>query len=120
MTISFYEFINQIFQSPMLFITSILILCIIFVNGFTDAPNSIATCICTRSLSPKKAIIMAAVFDFLGALIMTIFNANVAYTIFNMVDFGENARKCSNCIISCNDFNSHLGNSCMAFWDSNK
>ena len=35
---------------------------------------------------------MAAVFDFLGALIMTIFNANVAQTIFNMVDFGENAK----------------------------
>ena len=76
-------------SSPMLFISALLTLSVIFVNGWTDAPNAIATCITTRCLSTRKAIIMSAVFNFLGVLIMTHINASVASTISNMVDFGS-------------------------------
>ncbi|MBO5139321.1 MAG: inorganic phosphate transporter, partial [Peptococcaceae bacterium] len=55
---------------------------------WTDAPNAIATCVSTRAISVRKAIIMAAIFNFLGVLIMTSVNASVAFTIYNMVDFG--------------------------------
>ena len=37
------------------------------VNGFNDAANAIATVIGTRALSPRKAIMMAAVFNMAGA-----------------------------------------------------
>jgi PiT family inorganic phosphate transporter len=37
------------------------------VNGFNDAANAIATVIGTRTLSPRTAIIMAAVFNLAGA-----------------------------------------------------
>ncbi len=37
------------------------------VNGFNDAANAIATVIGTRTLSPRAAIIMAALFNFAGA-----------------------------------------------------
>lgn len=40
-----------------------------FVNGWTDAPNSIATCVSTRALSPLRAVFMAAVFNLLGVLL---------------------------------------------------
>lgn len=73
----------------MMLISAFLTLCVIFVNGWTDAPNAIATCITTRCLSTRKAIVMAAVFNFLGVLIMTHINASVASTISNMVDFGS-------------------------------
>ena len=69
-------------------VTTILTLAVIMVNGWTDAPNAIATCVSTRSMSPKAAILMAAFFNFLGVLVMTLFNAKVAQTIYNMVDFG--------------------------------
>ena len=72
----------------MLMITMLLTLGVIFVNGWTDAPNAIATCVSTQSLSPRAAILMAAVFNFLGVLVMTLVNASVAATIYNMVDFG--------------------------------
>jgi PiT family inorganic phosphate transporter len=36
-------------------------------NGFNDAANAIATVIGTRTLSPRAAIGMAAIFEFLGA-----------------------------------------------------
>lgn len=71
--------------------TVILTLGVILVNGWTDAPNAIATCVSTRSMKPSSAIIMAAVFNFLGVFLMTLINTSVAETIFNMVDFGEQA-----------------------------
>ena len=64
---------------------------VIFVNGWTDAPNAIATAVSTRVLRPHTAILMSAVFNFLGALLMTYVNANVAVTIFNLVNFGDAA-----------------------------
>lgn len=87
MTILFGDFIHQIINNPALLITVVLTLGVILVNGWTDAPNAIATCVSTRSMDPKKAIIMAAIFNFLGVFVMTAFNATVAQTIYNMVDF---------------------------------
>lgn len=45
----------------------LLILWAEFVNGWTDAPNSIATVVTTRVLSPKRAILMATSLNILGA-----------------------------------------------------
>lgn len=92
MTISFSEFLNQLLHNLPLLITVILTLGVILVNGWTDAPNAIATCVSTRSMSPRSAILMAAVFNFLGVFIMTTINANVAQTIYNMVDFGSDSK----------------------------
>ncbi|SDN13810.1 inorganic phosphate transporter [Acetanaerobacterium elongatum] len=87
MTISLGEFVSQLLTNPALLITVLLTLGVILVNGWTDAPNAIATCISTRSMNPGAAILMAAVFNFLGVLFMTMVNAKVAQTIYNMVDF---------------------------------
>ena len=38
-----------------------------FTNGLNDAANAIATAIGTRALSPKAAVILAALFNFAGA-----------------------------------------------------
>jgi len=89
MAITFGEFISNFFSSPSFFIITLLISGVILVNGWTDAPNAIATCVSTRALSVKKSIIMAAIFNFLGVLVMTVINSTVAQTIYNMVDFGQ-------------------------------
>jgi PiT family inorganic phosphate transporter len=86
MSISLAEFLNQL-TNPAFFITTLLTLGVILVNGWTDAPNAIATCVSTRSMDVRKAIFMAAVFNFFGVLLMTMVNATVAQTIYNMVDF---------------------------------
>ena len=80
-------------QYPALILTSILTLAVILVNGWTDAPNAIATCVSTRAMRPRPAIIMAAIFNFLGVLVMTLINKKVAETIYNMVDFSGNAHE---------------------------
>ena len=85
---SILVFWNQMTANPLLFIAVTLTLGVILVNGWTDAPNAIATCVVTRCMPPKAAILMAAVFNFLGVFIMTLVNATVAETITKMVDFG--------------------------------
>ncbi|MFC2022757.1 anion permease [Chloroflexota bacterium] len=46
----------------------LLVLAAEFVNGWTDAPNAIATVVSTRVLSPSKAVLMAGVLNIAGAL----------------------------------------------------
>ena len=74
-------------MSLSLFIVVVLMLGVIFVNGWTDAPNAIATAVSTRVMRPEAAVRMAVVFNFLGALAMTLINAKVAATISNIVEF---------------------------------
>ena len=88
MDVSFSYFLNAMASSPVLLITVLLTMGVIFVNGWTDAPNAIATCITTRCMRPRPAILLSAVFNFLGVLVMTQINSSVASTISNMVDFG--------------------------------
>ena len=62
-----------------------------YINGFHDAANSIATVVSTRVLSPGKAVVWAAVFNFIAAFG---FGTAVANTIgagmidINIVTFG--------------------------------
>ncbi|HEX5773380.1 MAG TPA: inorganic phosphate transporter [Geomobilimonas sp.] len=42
-----------------------------YINGFHDTANAIATCVSTRAMSVKWAIIMAAGLNFAGAMIST-------------------------------------------------
>lgn len=89
MELTFVNFWQDIISNPMLFITVLLTLGVIFVNGWTDAPNAIATCVATRCMPVRAAIMMSAVFNFLGVFVMTQINSSVASTISNMVDFGN-------------------------------
>jgi PiT family inorganic phosphate transporter len=95
MSVDFGQFLSMLTTNPLLPVTVLLTLSVILVNGWTDAPNAIATCVSTRAISPKAAIIMAAIFNFLGVLVMTMVNSKVAMTIYNMVDFGGNTRDAS-------------------------
>ena len=93
MDFSLSYFLSAVSSDPVLLITALLTLGVIFVNGWTDAPNAIATCITTRCLNARTAILISAVFNFLGVLIMTRINSSVASTISNMVDFGGNTQQ---------------------------
>jgi inorganic phosphate transporter, PiT family len=59
---------------------AIIVLALVFdyINGFHDAANSIATVVSTRVLSPRLAVIWAAVFNFIAFLF---FEAHVAGNI---------------------------------------
>lgn len=92
--ISFTEFLGYL-KDPAVVVIVALTLGVILVNGWTDAPNAIATCVSTRSMKPRAAIIMAAVFNFLGVFVMTMVSDKVAATISNMVDFNGDSKSAS-------------------------
>ncbi len=48
-----------------------------FINGWTDAPNAIATVVSTGVMAPRTAIVMAIVFNTLGAMAGTAVAATV-------------------------------------------
>ena len=54
----------------LLIATVVLALIFDFLNGFHDSANSIATVVSTRVLSPRLAVLWAAVFNFLAAFFL--------------------------------------------------
>ncbi len=118
MEISLAYFWENLLASPALVITSILTLAVVLVNGWTDAPNAIATCISTRSMSPRAAIAMATVFNFLGVLVMTVFNTTVAQTIYKMVDFGGNTQRSFDSSLRCLVCHCIMGNGRLVVWNT--
>ncbi len=78
---------------PIYIVGAIILTALIFdyINGFHDAANSIATVVSTRVLSPGKAVIWAAFFNFVAAFG---FGTAVAKTVgagmvdLNIVTFG--------------------------------
>ncbi len=57
-----------------------------YTNGFHDAANAIATSVSTRALTPRAALIMAAVFNLLGALLGTEVATTIAEDIVAVGD----------------------------------
>jgi inorganic phosphate transporter, PiT family len=53
-----------------------------YTNGFHDAANAIATAVSTRALTPRVALTLAAVMNFVGALL----GQKVAQTVSEVID----------------------------------
>jgi PiT family inorganic phosphate transporter len=64
--------------APVVVLIILVALTFDFLNGFHDAANSIATVVSTRVLSPTKAVVWAAFFNFAAA---TLLGTHVAQTI---------------------------------------
>ena len=75
---------------PILPITIVLVFGILFVCGWTDGPNTVATAVGTRCMRPRRAIIMCAIFNFLGLISMYFISTATANSIMSIVDFGNN------------------------------
>jgi inorganic phosphate transporter, PiT family len=69
----------------LLSVIAIVVLALVFdfTNGFHDAANSIATVVSTRVLTPRMAVIWAALFNFVAFLV---FQTAVANTVGKTVD----------------------------------
>jgi inorganic phosphate transporter, PiT family len=66
-------------------VVAIVLLALVFdfTNGFHDAANSIATVVSTRVLTPRMAVVWAALFNFIAFLV---FQTHVANTVGKTVD----------------------------------
>ena len=57
-------------SSVMVWLVIVVVVALLFdyLNGFHDTANAIATSVSTKALSPQRAVMVAAVFNFVGAL----------------------------------------------------
>lgn len=69
----------------MLLLLICLVVLVVFVNGWTDAPNAITCMVATGVLSYKKAVRLAAVCNLAGLLVMGGLNAAVANSIAGLI-----------------------------------
>lgn len=88
MSVSLFGFLRQAAGNPALAVTCVLLLAVILVNGWTDAPNAIATAVTTGVLPFRRAVALAAVCNFLGVVCVTAVHPAVAETIYDIADFG--------------------------------
>lgn len=68
-----------------------LLAAVILVNGWTDAPNAIATTVAAGVLSFPTAVMLAAVSNLLGVVCTAAVSDAVARTLWSMADFGPYA-----------------------------
>jgi len=61
----------------------LLALVFVYINGFHDTANSIATVVATRALSPRHAIALATLTNLAGALVGTAVAATIAHDLVN-------------------------------------
>ena len=67
----------------------VLVLCVILVNGWTDAPNAIATAVGSGALSFRPAVALAAVCNFAGVALACLCFPAVAATMEHLVRFSS-------------------------------
>lgn len=95
MSHSFFAFCGQLTQNPALALFTLLTLGVLLVNGWTDAPNAIAGAVVTGALSFRRAVLLAAVCNFLGVCCVTAVNASVAETVYSIASFSGGPRAAS-------------------------
>ncbi len=62
-----------------------MVVAVVFVNGWTDAPNAIACCVSTGALPYKQAVKLAAICNLAGIVVMSFINSSVADTITGII-----------------------------------
>ncbi len=60
-----------------------------YTNGFHDAANAIATSVSTRALTPRLALVIAALMNFVGAMLGTAVAETIATAIVDLQDASD-------------------------------
>lgn len=89
MPLSLFDFLCRTAASPVLAVTVLLLLAVILVNGWTDAPNAIASAVVSGALPFRRAAWLAAACNLLGSLWAAAAGGAVSETIFSIADFGR-------------------------------
>ena len=66
---------------------TLAVLGVLFVNGWTDAPNAIASAVGARALSMRQGVLLAAGMNALGGLAAMVLGQKVLETVFHLGDF---------------------------------
>lgn len=81
---NFTAFLEQIRDNPVMLTVLLCAVMLMLVNGWTDAPVSIATAVHTGAIKLYSAQVLAAVGNFCGAAFMMIVGAPVAVSVYSL------------------------------------
>lgn len=73
--------------------TVILGVFVVFINGFTDSPSSIAAATASGAIPIKRARLICGIFNLLGTILASIFCYSVAEFIYSLSSLGKNSLK---------------------------
>ncbi len=89
---------QQIFTDFLYGFTFCSILAVVYMNGFTDAPNAIATSVGTNALSMKNACRLSCVMNVAGVLLSFITKPSVAVTMQKLLYFSDDTKIAVACV----------------------
>ena len=103
------EFFKLCNAHPWAYVALLINFGVVFVNGWTDGPNSIATAVTTRAMKPKTAVFMCAVLNAIGVIVIGAFSSyisalvggDVSKTIASLVNWGSSTVDQILCAIAC-------------------
>ncbi|MBE6663225.1 MAG: inorganic phosphate transporter [Ruminococcaceae bacterium] len=87
-------------DTPLAFFAFSLSILVVFINGWTDAPNAIFSLVASKTASLGKSALLSAIFNLLGVLTFSLLGARVTQSVFSLVDFSSKAEGNVICI-SC-------------------
>lgn len=79
----------DLFSTPLSSAVAVAALGVLFVNGWTDAPNAIASAVATNALSMRQGVLLAGVMNALGGLSALLIGQKVAETVYYMGDLSS-------------------------------
>lgn len=81
------DFFGNAFSTPMGAAVVLVTLGVLFVNGWTDAPNSIAAGVSTGALTMRQGVLLATIMNVLGGGAALLMGQEVAKTVYNLGAF---------------------------------
>ena len=79
----------DLFSSPLSAAVAVAALGVLFVNGWTDAPNAIASAVATNAISMRQGVLLAGVMNAFGGLAALLIGQKVAQTVYFMGDLSS-------------------------------
>lgn len=84
---SFLQFFAAVFTQPLGAMVVFITLGVLFVNGWTDAPNAIASGVTTGAMTLRQGILLAAAMNLLGGCATLLLGKQVAEAIYALGAF---------------------------------
>lgn len=81
------DFFSNAFAEPLSATVVLVTLGVLFVNGWTDAPNAIAAGVSTHAMTMRQGVILATVMNILGGAAAMTLGQKVAETVYFLGDF---------------------------------
>ncbi len=89
------DFFCGAFSTPLGALLVLVTLGVLFVNGWTDAPNAIASGVSTGAMTMRQGVLLATVMNIFGGSAALILGKKVAETVYYLGDFSPDRRGAS-------------------------